>query len=730
MKKSRKTKRALIPSLLAVILCVAMLVGTTFAWFTDTASTSVNKIEAGTLDVKLEMATEWDDGSVTTWSDAEGKTLSFRKAAAAEGEAVLWEPGATYKLPEFRIVNNGNLALKYKVLFAAVDTSTADLALAKVLDVYMTVGSGTQQNVGTLAQVLADSQTTADINADGYAKGKLEKNNDSDEIAIELKMQETAGNEYQGMTIGGIAVTVLAAQYTSEHDSEGNQYDAGATYSGYEAPLYGETTVSATSTDITVGDSSSVNVNKVTTRATIDIKETVDRTETVVASATIPEGTYLDAGETTVTLSVIPTTKVNEGTATAVKTNQAAKSYEIKMDGVSEHNTTEITVTFYTDTGLSGVKVYHSGSEMNSSKYDYDSDTGKVTIRSATFSPFDIVYTIPGTVIPVNASNIQDYLDGKYGSIDGATLVLAAGEYGNLELGRATKYAGSNTQYFNTAEGFNGTPVTLEELKNNHTNRYYIRSMSNVTFKAATNAEVKIAGIEMTSGGRNGTSGIPCTDYVLDLTKEEGIYYLAQKVYNIAFEGITFTAKCNILGDGDATVINGFTFEDCKFNINNTAKDNQAIIYGYNNATMPFKVSNLVVDHCEFTTCYQGVYTRNVYGVTVNNCKFNTTGHNAIAIQDDVGDGNTFSFGAVVITNNTFTNIGDRIIRFGHVGADTKITITGNTATNSGSTDDNPPEVIKATSLAEGITYNISGNNWGTKNGVATVVYNEELRDK
>ena len=90
MTNRKSTKRALLGSVMAMVLCLAMLVGATFAWFTDTASTGVNKIQAGNLDVQLV-----DENG----NSLEGKTLEFKKAAnAAEGEAVLWEPGCTYEL--------------------------------------------------------------------------------------------------------------------------------------------------------------------------------------------------------------------------------------------------------------------------------------------------------------------------------------------------------------------------------------------------------------------------------------------------------------------------------------------------------------------------------------------------------------------------------------------------------------------------------------------------------
>ena len=74
MNNKKTTKRALLSSVMAIVLCLAMLIGTTFAWFTDSASTAVNKIQAGTLDIELQY--QKADG---TWEDAEGKVLDFKK---------------------------------------------------------------------------------------------------------------------------------------------------------------------------------------------------------------------------------------------------------------------------------------------------------------------------------------------------------------------------------------------------------------------------------------------------------------------------------------------------------------------------------------------------------------------------------------------------------------------------------------------------------------------------
>ncbi len=195
MTNKRSVRKALSVSVAALILCFAMLLGTTFAWFTDTAYANVNTIQAGTLDVALEMKT--DDG----WTSAEGKTLDFVKAAGHEDEPILWEPGCTYTLPQLHIVNKGNLALKYKVVITGIKGD------AKLNEAIVWTFDGLVDGEGNLA---ADETSNA--------------------ITISGHMKETAGNEYQGLTIEGIAITVYATQDTVEYDSNDNQYDAGAEF--------------------------------------------------------------------------------------------------------------------------------------------------------------------------------------------------------------------------------------------------------------------------------------------------------------------------------------------------------------------------------------------------------------------------------------------------------------------------------------------------------------------
>ena len=104
MTNSQSTKRALLASVLSVVLCFAMLVGSTFAWFTDSVTSGKNKIVAGNLEVSLEYAVVGEDGSFKEWKDAQDASLFDKNA--------LWEPGHT-EVVYLKVENKGSLALKY-----------------------------------------------------------------------------------------------------------------------------------------------------------------------------------------------------------------------------------------------------------------------------------------------------------------------------------------------------------------------------------------------------------------------------------------------------------------------------------------------------------------------------------------------------------------------------------------------------------------------------------------
>lgn len=199
MKDNRTSvKRSLFVSAIALALTAALLIGSTFAWFTSTASTGVNKIQAGNLKVDLEMST---DGK--NWVSAEGKTLTFKTNDDRDADQILWEPGCTYELPQLRVVNKGNLALKYKIQITGIQ---GDAKLNEVID--WTINDN-------------------DIN---LTEGHLTAGQQGDAFTIKGHMQDKANNDYQNLTIDGIGITVYATQDTVENDSFDNTYDKDAEY--------------------------------------------------------------------------------------------------------------------------------------------------------------------------------------------------------------------------------------------------------------------------------------------------------------------------------------------------------------------------------------------------------------------------------------------------------------------------------------------------------------------
>ena len=224
MTKRKSTKRALLLSALSLLMCVSMLIGSTFAWFTDSVTSAGNKIQAGNLKVDLEI---YDKEST-----AANKWHSIKESKEAIFTYQNWEPGyVDAKL--LKVENEGSLALKWKAAFVS---ATELSILADVIDVFVKPGAteaefetltredlATWTNAGTVRQFLGG------IEASTY--GTLEAGKSAN-LGIALKMRETAGNEYQNLTIGAFDIKILATQYTFEEDSFDKFYDVFADYDG------------------------------------------------------------------------------------------------------------------------------------------------------------------------------------------------------------------------------------------------------------------------------------------------------------------------------------------------------------------------------------------------------------------------------------------------------------------------------------------------------------------
>ena len=228
MTNSKSTKRALIISVLAIFMCVAMLIGTTFAWFTDTASTGVNKIQAGNLDVKLMYSTD-----MQTWKEATEQTKLFDDNA-------LWEPGYT-QVVYLKVVNAGNLALKYETGFSKNYTSNRGKNVNGAwyrVDDYLKIGTAETtakfENREAVWSAIADNERTLAKDVmltDGWIT--LEAGKESAPFAVAIYMPTSVGNEANASKnrpsyVSGLGIEVRATQATVESDSFGSDYDANA----------------------------------------------------------------------------------------------------------------------------------------------------------------------------------------------------------------------------------------------------------------------------------------------------------------------------------------------------------------------------------------------------------------------------------------------------------------------------------------------------------------------
>lgn len=456
MTGKNATQRALITSVLAMVMCTAMLIGTTFAWFTDTASTAVNKIQAGTLDIELQYATAWNaEGVPTAWDNAEGKMLNFRKAAGAPAnEAILWEPGCTYQLPHLRVVNKGDLALKYEIVISGI---AGDARLNEVIEWEWTGYNTTDQGYSPArGDALTAGHRISGTILPGTELDTLEH------IVISGHMLEDASNEYQGLSIDGIGITVVATQYTHENDSNGDQYDKDAVYPVI-APVLNYTDSAEFASD---------SANAITI-------ENKDVTSVIPANSAI----YENADDAT---PISATANDGELQRVLKTSSYSADSvtYDISYQYVSGTTSTDVHKfgnvvenVIKLSTGLKSVKVTHSGESMTlaadttakaDGTYYYDAETGKLTIWSSSYSPFEITYesdfvaTVDGRGYPTLKEAIaaahKSPTDLTVTLLKDVTLTsdlqLGTGNHGlTLNLNGKTIDGGTSYQVFTAGEG-------------------------------------------------------------------------------------------------------------------------------------------------------------------------------------------------------------------------------------------------------------------------------------
>ncbi len=212
----KETRRSFLTSCMALLLCFVMLLGSTFAWFTDTVTSSGNKIVSGTLDLDLQLKDK-DTGSYSSINESSDPLFNYDK----------WEPGYT-DVKVLKVHNAGSLSFKWVGNFVSSETITA---LAEVIDVYVKAADSDIDYPGAMSELteangwkLVDNLDKIIDSTTQPIKGEL-LSGESDYFAVALHMQETAGNEYQDTSLGAFDIALHAIQLSYESDSFGNDYD-------------------------------------------------------------------------------------------------------------------------------------------------------------------------------------------------------------------------------------------------------------------------------------------------------------------------------------------------------------------------------------------------------------------------------------------------------------------------------------------------------------------------
>lgn len=377
--KQRKT--ALLKSGLAVLLALSMLVGSTFAWFTDSVTSKSNIIKAGKLDVEMYWTDDLDSG---VWHNVEedGKNTIFSYDN--------WEPGYT-DVKYIKLVNNGNLALNYKL---TLTPENGVGKLAEVINVYFADEAVEMNGREDLDKLGAIGLLNTVLNGGATANGTLLADGQQSPLhptketvmTLAMTMITTAGNEYQEEDAGDFTITALATQAPFEQDAFGANYDGNAEYPQL---IFGGS-VTATFNP----DNGKVPAGGVTLKGN-------------GIAAYAPAGVALKNGADQLKLSVTPLQ--NTTSDITVVNNEILIPVDVHVDGVAEDNTTPIIVDlgevlpkylnmgnyhlFHVEDGANSVMTLVDSRDALTAHntFTYDPYTGAVSVALASFSEVALV---------------------------------------------------------------------------------------------------------------------------------------------------------------------------------------------------------------------------------------------------------------------------------------------------------------------------------------------------
>ena len=450
MTKKLSTKRALIASVLSLVLCFSMLVGTTFAWFTDSVTSANNIIKSGNLDVELYYQAEGQ----TDWTKVTDTTNVFKENA-------LWEPGHT-EVVKLKVVNEGTLALKYQLGIniasetGSVNVNEKEFELSDFIKYGIVDGAQTYTRDQAIAAVNANATTLKSAYNSGTTSLDAKNDSDSDEkiVTMVVYMPTTVGNDANAKKDAAVptinlGINLFATQLTSENDSFDNTYDQNAWHPDFVVTNSDELKVALTNggnvalaNDVIISESLPV---------TKDTVLDLNGKNIGTSGSTTGSPLYLQGGKLTVKNGTLDLdglhTNVNGTFSTAIGYDAQT---ELVVENVSFTGTTAINGTFATDGPLKiaisdctmdvtnlGIAVSANSTEaiatINNCNIDADvyaifaSQGSKITINGGTYKSAGKVITsmYDNTVVTINGGTF----DGELWVTSGGSLVIYGGTF-------------------------------------------------------------------------------------------------------------------------------------------------------------------------------------------------------------------------------------------------------------------------------------------------------------
>ncbi len=463
----KKMKTSLLHSGLTLLLCVSMLIGSTFAWFSDGVSSSKNIITAGNLDLEMYWTDDLDSGR---WYNVEDN--GYNTIFSYDN----WEPGYT-DVKYIKLVNAGDLALNYKL---ALTPQNGVGKLAEVINVYFAEGGVAVEQRSDLRNLQAIGLLKSVLNGGSTADGTLlaadqySPMHPSGEVVmtVAMNMLTTAGNDYMNEDAGTFSITAIATQASFEKDSFGSDYDSNAEYPA-------------------ILQNSSVSAGVTPVNGKVPAGGVTMNGEKI--SAFVPEGVVLEDGVDKLTLTVTPLK--NTTSDITIVNNEILIPVDVHIKGVDENNTVPIIIDLgevlpkYLNMG--NYRLFHVEDGINNemtlvndktnlsahNQYTYDSNTGAVSVAMASFSE---VALLADTDNGWNGEyNYEWYGDGL---AEEYTIVNAD------ELAAFGKIVGGIDDWKDKADNFSGKTVTLladinladgEEYNNGEVKIFYPIGASN-----------------------------------------------------------------------------------------------------------------------------------------------------------------------------------------------------------------------------------------------------------